>query len=402
VIRHAILRGGGPAGPRRATARRPAPIVRSAAVALAAVLVLAAALVLTSCRATTRAARTASRRSAGPIAAEPSWSRPVPLGPSDLAADSDGVVVLSGNRRVTAINREGREQWTRTVDGAGVNLDPPALDRRRVAVGASDRLVVLDRADGALRWQADVPKEVGVAAFAHPRGGEDLVVTSTYTGDLEARTADDGTPRWKVSRPGEVRARLAFGSGDRTVVAMWSETGRSVLRALDVTTGDVLWERALEIGTSAPVVTRGFVVIGTGDGSYHAAVETFALADGAPGPQVPVPASFEPELEPAVDGDDVVVVDQLGTVTALDPVAGVERWHADLGEAVLRTRVVAGARVVLSTAAGAVVWLERGTGRVVRRLGSDSAYARQLAGRPGQVVVAYDSTSPERVDAYPL
>jgi outer membrane protein assembly factor BamB len=176
-----------------------------------------------------------------------------------------------------------------------------------------------------------------------------------------------------------------------------------VLRALDIATGAVLWERVLQIGTSAPVVAGDVVVVGTGDGNYHAALEAFALRDGAPRWQVAVPASFEPELEPAVNGDSVVAVDQLGTVTAVDPAAGVERWHADLGEAVIRTRVVLGARAaVVSTGAGAVVWVERGSGRVLRRIEPVSEYARQVAGRPGQLLVAFGHGEAERVEAFPL
>jgi outer membrane protein assembly factor BamB len=377
------------------------PSVPSCAAPRVVWLAIAAVLALASCQGTTR--DTGRHTPPRPVPVSSAWSRPVPLGPSDLAADRDGTVVLSGNQRVSAFDPFGHEAWSRAVDGAGVNLDPPALDHDGVAVGAADRLVVLGRHDGALRWQADVPKEVGVVAFAHPRDREDVVVSSTYAGDVEARATSDGTVRWHLSRPGEVRARFAFGAEERTVLAVWSTAGPSVLRALDVTTGEVLWERVLEIGTSAPVVSGDAVVVGTGDGDYHATLEAFALRDGAPRWQVAVPASFEPELEPAVDGDSVVAVDQLGTVTAVDPAAGVERWHADLGAAVLRTRVVLGARAaVVSTGAGAVVWVERGSGRVLRRIEPVSEYARQVAGRPGQLLVAFGHGEAERVEAFPL
>jgi outer membrane protein assembly factor BamB len=360
------------------------------------VVVTLLALLAPACRPTAPAARIR------PAGLTPLWSRPASNGPTDLAGDAAGAVVLHGDDRVTAFDASGREQWAQRLPGSGANLLPPAIDSSRVAVATEDELVIFDRADGSVRWRVRTDSPVDVIAFTGPRGGDELVLDSNRAGDLEARSVADGALRWRTREPGEVRARLGLDDRGR-VVALWSVPLRPMLRALDVTTGRVLWERLLWADSSAPVVTGDLVLVGTGDGNFHSSVSALALADGELRSQVVVPASFDPTLDPAVDGDRVVVIDHFGTVTAVDPVRGVERWHRDLGTPVLRTRVVIGSRALaVSTADGAVVVLDRGTGRVVGRLASDAAYAVQIAAMPGRVLVAWKDASPERVEAYAL
>ena len=81
-----------------------------------------------------------------------------------------------------------------------------------------------------------------------------------------------------------------------------------------------------------------------------------------------MPASFQAGLVPAVDAHDLVMIDQLGRVTAFDPTTGTPRWTRDLNRHVYVTRVVLLARrVVVTTLTGELFVLDRVSGRVVAR-----------------------------------
>jgi outer membrane protein assembly factor BamB len=329
----------------------------------------------------------------------PTWER-VMIGASDLGGDAAGVVVLRNGSRVTALDPSGHDLWSTDVEGAGHSLQPPALDATRVAVAADARLVVLDRGDGHVRWSVEDGSDVESVALAHRHGSDDLVLATTEAGELEGRAAADGSLRWRIREPGTALARLALDGDGGAVVARWENGFDPVLRVVDVGTGSVRWEHTLGIDTSPPVVMRDLVVVATGDGNYHASVSAFALGDGKLRTNVPAPASFGPYLEPATDGDTVFVTDHFGRVAAVDPVAGVERWHADLRDAVLRTRVVVGPRfVVVTTYAPVTVFLDRRTGEVVHRV-EEAAGSAQPVGLPGQVVVARANGDREGLQAY--
>jgi outer membrane protein assembly factor BamB len=110
-------------------------------------------------------------------------------------------------------------------------------------------------------------------------------------------------------------------------------------------------------------------------------VRAFAVADGTPRWAARVPASFQPELVPLVDGRTVVVVDQLGNVTALDARTGYRRWRTRTHAAEIRARPVrAGDAVLVTNLAGEVITLDRRHGTLRAR--------RQAAGFPVGVVVA--------------
>jgi outer membrane protein assembly factor BamB len=327
------------------------------------------------------------------------WERVVD-GASDLGGDAAGVVVLRKGYRITALDPSGHWLWSTDVSGAGHSFQPPALDATRVAVAADARLVLLDRSDGHVRWSVEDTSDVQSVAIAHRHGSDDLVLATTEAGELEGRAASDGSLRWRIREPGIALSRLALDGDERALVALWQNGFDPVLRVVDVDTGTVRWEHTLGIDTSPPVVMRDLVVVATGDGNYHASVSAYALGDGRLRTSVPAPASFGPYLEPAADGDTVFVTDHFGRVAAVDPVAGVERWHADLRAAVLRTRVVAGPRfVVVTTYAPTTVFLDRRTGEVVRRVDEDAGSA-QPVGLPGQVVVARSNGDGEGLQAY--
>jgi outer membrane protein assembly factor BamB len=375
------------------------PIPRSRR-AGALVALLAAALTLQSCHtgsADTRAGANAPGR--------PSWSHAVHGWPSSIVTDRRGLVVLSGGAAVTDLDGGGARRWTTRVDG--LTGTDPALSETQVVVAATDRMVALDRGDGSVRWHVDVPGTVGALVTAEPVGtgpvgARSTVVNSTFDGFLEGRSPADGSVRWRVHRAGEVRARLALGDRGRVVVALWSGIDDSTVGAVDVASGRMVWEQRVAPYASAPAVTHGLVVLGAGDDNYRSEVRAFALRGGAPVWAAAVPASFEPGIEPGVAGTDVVLVDHLGTATALDVRDGRVRWQRPLERAVLVERPVISDRfVIVTTAAREVVWLDRRSGRIIRRWEPGAVPAATASVRD-RFVVALRQTQPGRLEAYPL
>jgi outer membrane protein assembly factor BamB len=320
--------------------------------------------------------------------------------PSSVVADHRGVVVSSGGSTVTDLDADGTPRWTAEVDG--LREPDPALSYGRVIVAASDRLVALDRNDGSTRWMVDVPGKIGTVALVEPLAGPSRVINSTWDGRLEGRDAGDGSIRWQLRDTGEVRARLAI-SVDRSIaIALWSGREHSVLRALDVESGKVLWEQHTGRASSAPAIVHHLVVLGSGDDNFGSQARAFALSDGTPTWSVGLPASFEPGIVPGIGGYDVFLIDHFGTVTLVDALHGRVVWQHKLGSPVLVSRPVVGDDVVVvATGAREVVWLERRTGRVIRRF-EPGAVPAAIALADGRLVVALRVTNPGRVEAYPL
>lgn len=333
--------------------------------------------------------------------AVPSWTRTVPGWPSSVVAtpDGDGVVVVSGDSTVTAIDARGARRWAARVDG--VSLEDPSVGGGVVAVPAGDRLVALDPSDGSVRFRADVPTEVG-AVLATRVGRNAIVVDAPFDGMLETRAASDGHVIWATRDDGEVRSRPVVDAHTRTVVAVWFTHDGSTVRAFDAGTGALRWQRVVPPYASAPVVVDGRVVLGAGDDDYVSAAHAFDLVDGTEAWTTRMPASFEPGLEPVVAGRDVVLVDHFGAVTSIDARTGVQRWQTGTGAATLDARPVVGAEsVVVTTGAREVVWLDRATG-VVRSRWAAPGVPEAIARAGGSVVVGLRRTEPGRVEAHAL
>ena len=69
------------------------------------------------------------------------WHAVIDDGPSDLAADADGVVVTSNAQSVHVLDRAGRVQWR--VAPVDVGLGQPALGPDLVVVGGRASITVL-------------------------------------------------------------------------------------------------------------------------------------------------------------------------------------------------------------------------------------------------------------------
>lgn len=345
----------------------------------------------------------------GPGAAAPApvvrWAAPVAGWPSALAADREGAVVLAGGGEVRALDRDGGTSWR--VDLPGAELHPPALTTRTVLVGAGDRVVALDRADGTTRWEVAVADgTAGPVALADP-----AALYATEAGALVVLDAATGAPRWSVVHAGAVRSAPVPVAGaddddrDRNeatsgvVVAAWHGGDDSRLRAFDLTTGASRWDAPLAPSAGGPAVHQGLALVGEGDGSGNARVVARHLADGTTAWATPVPASFESGTVPGAAGDDVAVVDHFGGLTIADVRTGAVRHEVQLGAPVLHTTVVlTPAAVALTTYGGELVVVDRRSGQV-RHRGDPGGFPVALARSGPDLLVALRLTDPGRVEA---
>jgi outer membrane protein assembly factor BamB len=331
-----------------------------------------------------------------PVGLDRSWVAPVTGWPSALAADAKGSVVVAGAGEVRALGRRGATQWR--IDVPGAALHAPALDGRTVLVGAGDRVAALERADGSRRWAIPVAdRAAGPVAVA-----ASLAIYGTERGTLGVVDARTGAPRWSATHPGAIRSAPVVDPGAGSVVGAWHGGSDAGLRALDLETGALRWEAPLERFASGPVVHRGLVVVGEGDGDGRARVVARRVADGQEAWSTAVPASFESGITPGADDGEIAVVDHFGGLTLLDARTGTVRHRIELEAPVLRTTVVLAADVAaLTTYGGQLVVIDRRSGRVRHRL-DPGGYPAAIARTGPDLLVALRIRGPGRVESLRL
>ena len=144
----------------------------------------------------------AARMPHGEVAGSPNdgalvlrWVRPVGAQPEYVLADRIGVVSVTRRGRVMALGRGARARWSRQIalaDDEGIFGDTASVGRGLVVVPAGEaRIVALDRASGALRWEAPMPT-VRATAVGHDGTGGDVVAATDRAGTLAVLDGADG------------------------------------------------------------------------------------------------------------------------------------------------------------------------------------------------------------------
>jgi outer membrane protein assembly factor BamB len=244
-----------------------------------------------------------------------------------MSNDVWGTPVVSGGRLyVTSFEvhvldvATGRRQfktrdvaWTMAVDGGRIHgSDGPSL-------------YALDAADGSERWRTGVE---GWIYSLRAEGG--IVVTGTRGGGVQAWDAGGGRLKWE--RGGAQTEFETPESGPCVVGGIVYFHGGGRLHALDAESGAELWAYPVG-GPGAPgsMPTRPVVV----DGAVYVTAGARVLAlDARTGGErwrfdAPAVMFGPPTYVPGagVTGGGVYVADYLGTVYALDPVDGRDRWR---------------------------------------------------------------------------
>ncbi|SNS00898.1 serine/threonine-protein kinase [Actinacidiphila glaucinigra] len=267
-------------------------------------------------------------------------------------------VVSSGRLYVTSFEvhaldvATGRRQfktrdvaWTMAVSGGRIHgSDGPSL-------------YALDAADGSEHWRT------GVDGWIYSlRADAGTVVTGTRGGGVQVWDAAAGRLRWE--RGGAQTEFETPESGPSVVDGVVYFHGGGRLHALDATSGAEHWSYPTGEGgamPTRPVVADGAVYVTVGNRvlALDARSGTERWRFDAPAVMFAPPA-YVPG--PGVTGGGVYVADYLGTVYALDPADGRDRWRvATEQRQSVEPVLLAGGSVMLG-AGGALYTLDAVTG----------------------------------------
>ncbi|GFE16225.1 serine/threonine-protein kinase AfsK [Streptomyces glebosus] len=196
----------------------------------------------------------------------------------------------------------------------------------RIHASDGPSLYALDAGDGTERWRLNT--EGWVYALRVDRG---TVVTSTRGGGVQAWEAANGELLWET---GGVQTDFETAEAGPVVhegtVFVWADAR---LKALEARTGAERW--SYPVGDAAACGGVPMRLLPASDGAVYVVAGTRVLAiDIARGDvrwhfEAPAvflsPPAFAPG--PAVTGGGVYLADYLGTVYALDPADGRDRWR---------------------------------------------------------------------------
>ncbi|MEU4091040.1 PQQ-binding-like beta-propeller repeat protein [Streptomyces sp. NPDC026673] len=267
-------------------------------------------------------------------------------------------IVSSGRLYVTSFEvhaldvATGRRQF-KTRDVAWTM----AVSEGRIHGSDGPSLYSLDAADGSERWRT------GVDGWIYSlRADSGTVVTGTRGGGVQVWDAAAGRLRWE--RGGAQTEFEAPESGPSVVDGVVYFHGGGRLHALDAGSGTEQWSYPTGDGgamPTRPVVADGAVYVTVGNRvlALDARSGTERWRFDAPAVMF-APPSYVPG--PGVSGGGVYVADYLGTVYALDPSDGRDRWRvATEQRQSVEPVLVAGGSVMLG-AGGALYTLDAVSG----------------------------------------
>ncbi len=211
------------------------------------------------------------------------------VGEDVIAADVYGVV-----RSLNGVT--GNMNWEHTLEeSGGFSAAPVQLENDLLMLcGTSGSIALLRPSTGEVVTTFDT----GYPVLRTPSVHGEIAFIPTSRGRFYALRSD-GEELWSVKTENEnVRFASPATSGERVFVGATD----GILRSLDATTGEVLWEREFDGNVSAaPLISDGFVYVGTYD-------RTFAALDIETGEVV-----WQTEVEgriksPAVTQDGLLIV----------------------------------------------------------------------------------------------
>jgi outer membrane protein assembly factor BamB len=310
--------------------------------------------------------------------------------------------------RVIAVAPDGSQQWD--VEIADLGIQYPALDGDLVVVstvidhddGTTGEFIALDRATGKERWRFAAIGEPGAVTFA-----DGDVFAATDHGDLY-RLTRDGDEKWHwnddVGISISSRGSIAYDeTTDSIGVTVFVHERGWFMAVIDATTGRM--NRAFDLGAGEPpsatvAAGDGRFVVGSGETHELLVVDlpaeeaTLAVRTGG---------AFDPASQPLVDGDVAYVVDDTGTVTAIDLRRGALVWQRRLDAAVVDARpVLTEDALVVTPFLGPLTVLRRADGRPLPGpLGDLPGLPVGYGTSDGRLVVALRLARPARLEAWP-
>jgi outer membrane protein assembly factor BamB len=287
------------------------------------------------------------------------------------AADGTKAFAASHGGDVLALDAtSGRNLWR--VDTKRPLSAGPGVGAGLVVVGSEKGdVIALNEDNGAQLWRV----KVGGELLSAPAVGASAVVVRTVDGRLRGLAHSDGHELWSVD---QVLPRLSLRGtaapvlvGDTVICGF--DNGKVV--AVNVQTGDVLWEsavapakgrteleRLVDIDSAVEVADQDVFVVG-----FQGRAAMLALESG----QIWWARDASSYRGLAIDPNALYIADSDGSVIAMRRNDGSELWRQDLlHRRGLSKPVVDGDAVVVADYEGYVHWIDRSDGAIVGRASS--------------------------------
>ena len=253
------------------------------------------------------------------------WKAPDPAYAGMPASDGDDVAATYGTIALVLLDgADGSVRWE--AKRADLRDVAPRLTSDVVLAAANDGVVAFERDTGRIRWDTKLGERANTPVVA-----EGKAVVSTWEGSLVALDLADGSVAWRFGLPGPALGPAA--TDGTAVVTTWeAESGRSAgAVAVEAADGRQRWAVALEPdGVSGPAIAGGggrgsppVVVVVAGDIAAHG----LDLGDGTERWHTDTEGAGSPEVPPLPLGDkDVLVAHRLGGLVLLDAGTGRSSW----------------------------------------------------------------------------
>ncbi|MFD9225702.1 PQQ-binding-like beta-propeller repeat protein [Streptomyces sp. NPDC060064] len=251
---------------------------------------------------------------------------------------------------------DGRMLWEAKAGGSATQTDAgmtPLLSGGllQVVTPGGGRLEALDPKSGEVRWDLDI------SPYSTVRHAADVVLLVTDGGLVRAVDATTGKERWTRQRGGRGTQWVSSPGDDGPALAATPATnGASTLvSAVDLTSGDLLWEKRVK-GSLSPVQLAGgalYLLSANIDGFTDAVVRLDTAGKSRTVRRIPLSAPVD-QAQAAVAGDTVYLSGSGGSLLAVDTRAttgtkAAQLWRLETSVTHL-SRPAAGGRAVYVTA----------------------------------------------------
>ncbi|NIA28000.1 MAG: outer membrane protein assembly factor BamB [Desulfobulbaceae bacterium] len=243
--------------------------------------------------------------------------------------DGNRIYAASIDGNVVALDpATGREHWRTKLD-IGLSAGPGVGENLVVVAGSDGYLIALDADTGVERWRVDVTGE----SLARPAIKDNVVIVLTIDNRLRALSAFDGSERWVFEQSTPLltmRGSATPAIIGSTVVAGF-DNGR--LAAVDIASGDVVWEALLAPPSGRSDLERlsdvdGLISV-VGQDLYAAGYQGKLAALASESGQVLWVREVSSFEGVSADWINVYTVNEEGELIALSRNNGTEAWRQD-------------------------------------------------------------------------
>ena len=243
------------------------------------------------------------------------------------AGDGKRIYAASADGKVVALQPEtGKELWKIELDAllsAG-----PGVGDGLVVVGTADGLVIaLDAESGSEKWRADLEGET----LSTPLVSGESVIVLTIDNRLRALRAADGRVRWNIEQSTPLLTMRGSASPAITGTSVIAGFDNGRLVAIDIQSGDSVWETILAPPSGRSDLERlsdidGLISV-VGQDVYVSGYQGRVASVAAESGQVLWAREISSYVGVTADWNNVYTTDAGGEVIAMSRRNGQESWR---------------------------------------------------------------------------